>query len=198
MKKKSKKPKIILKVIIVLILCIGCGIGTYYLTYHIDKSKNGGDVKLTVTFDDTTSYVMPTNEKLDKDKALEEWPYIMHLSNKGTAIGLYQMLIKDTDDSTIKRDYLSYALFLGDSEIATGKLGDIKDNILYTSQIEGKQDQEYSLYIWVSEDIKEEPVDEKKEETSEEKSEEKQEEKKETKYEYKIEFNTIKAGGPGF
>lgn len=195
-KKKKKKMNIVLKIFIVIVLCCLCGVGTYFLTYHLDKAKKGGDVKLTVTFDDTTTYVIPSLNIMERDEALNEWPYIMHLSNKGTGTGLYQMIIKDAEDSTIKRECLSYVLYLSDEVVAEGKLKDIKDDVLYTYQIEGKQEQEYSLYIWVSSEIKEKEKEENKEATGD--SEEKEEEPKETKYEYKIEFNTIKTGGPGF
>ena len=81
----------------------------------------------------------------------------------------------DIDTSTIKRDTLDYSLYLEDKEIKSGKLGDIKDNVLYTGEIEGKSKQKYKLYIWVTKEIDEKSV-----------------------YEYKLEFNTIKTGGPGF
>jgi len=189
MKKKNKGKKII-KIMVIFLLCIGCGFGAYFITYKIDASKKDGDVRLTVTFDDTETYIIPNITKMDEEEAMKEWPYIINLENKGTGKGLYQILIKDAKESTIEREYLSYALFLGDKKIASDELKNIKDNILYTYEIDGKTKQKYELYIWVSKDF---PLEEVKEE-----GEEIPEEKKETKYEYSLEFNTIKAGGPGF
>ena len=186
--KKKSKSKMILKIFIVLILCASCGVGTYFITYKIDKSKKGGDVKLTVTFDDTKTYKIPNVMKLDKDEALNEWPYIMHLNNKGTGKGIYQIIIKDVETSTIKREYLSYILYLSDKIVSEGKLKDLNNDILYTSYIDGKQEQEYSLYIWVSEEL---PLKESNEDGEEEKEED-------INYEYSLVFNTIKDGGPGF
>jgi len=200
MKKKTKTPKKnnkILKIIIILILCVGFGFASYFITYQIDKNKKGGDVKLTVTFDDTETYIIPSITKMSEEDAMKEWPYIINLENKGTGKGLYQILIKDAKDSTIKRDYLSYALYLGDKKVVSDELKNIKDNILYTYEIDGKTKQKYELYIWVSKDLPEESNEEVKEGSEENKEEEKNE-KKETKYEYSLEFNTIKAGGPGF
>lgn len=163
------------KIIGVILLCILFGVGAYFGTLYLDNLRRGNDVKITVTFDDTETYTIESIEKMDKEKALKEWPYIMEVENTGKDKGLYQIIITETDKSTIKRDSLSYSLHLEDKEVTTGKLNDIKDNILYTGEIEGKTKQKYKLYIWVTNDVEKESV-----------------------YEYKLEFNTIKSGGPGF
>ena len=163
------------RIIGVILLCGIIGVGAYFGTLYLDKLKKGGEVKLTVTFDDTESYVIPSIKKMNKESALNEWPYIMELDNTGGGKGLYQMIITDIDTSTLKREVLEYALYLDDKEIKTGKLSDIKDNVLYTGEIEGKSKQKYKLYIWVTKEVDEKSV-----------------------YEYKLEFNTIKTGGPGF
>ncbi len=163
------------KIIGVILLCIAIGVGTYFGTLYLDSLRNKGEVKLTVTFDDTESFKLETIKKMTKEEALKEWPYIMKVENKGEAKGLYQILITDVETSTIKRDKLEYSLKLDDQEITSGKLKDVQDNILYTGEIEGKTTQNYKLYIWVIDEVD-----------------------KEDNYEYKLEFNTIKAGGPGF
>ncbi len=163
------------KIISVILLCAIFGVGAYFGSLYIDKLGKGGEVKLTVTFDDTESYIIPSVKKMTKEEALKEWTYIMNLDNPGSGQGLYQIIITDIDTSTIKRDTLEYSLYLEDKEIKSGKLEDIKDNVLYTGEIEGKSKQKYKLYIWVTKDVDEKSV-----------------------YEYKLEFNTIKTGGPGF
>jgi hypothetical protein len=163
------------KIIGVILLCLVMGVVAYYGTLYIDNLRKGGDVNVTVTFDDTETYVIPSIEKMDKEKALKEWPYMMDVENTGSGKGLYQIIITDKETSTIKRDKLDYLLYLNDKEIKSGKLKDIKDNILYTGEIEGKTKQRYKLYIWVNSEVEKESV-----------------------YEYKLEFNTIKTGGPGF
>lgn len=163
------------KIIGVILLCLVMGVVAYYGTLYIDNLRKGGDVNVTVTFDDTETYVIPSIEKMDKEKALKEWPYMMDVENTGSGKGLYQIIITDKETSTIKRDKLDYLLYLNDKEIKSGKLKDIKDNILYTGEIEGKTKQRYKLYIWVNTEVEKESV-----------------------YEYKLEFNTIKTGGPGF
>ena len=112
---------------------------------------------------------------MDKEKALKEWPYMIEVDNTGSGKGLYQIIITDVETSTIKRDKLDYVLCLDDKEVSSGKLKDVKDNILYTGEILGKTKQKYKLYIWVTDEVD-----------------------KEDNYEYKLEFNTIKTGGPGF
>ena len=163
------------KIIGVILLCIVIGIVAYFGTLFLDNLRKGGDVNVTVTFDDTESYVIPSIEKMNKEKALSEWPYMMEVNNTGSGKGLYQIIITDVEKSTIKRDKLEYLLKLDDKEVSSGKLNDIKNNVLYTGSIEGKTKQKYKLYIWVTTDVEKDSV-----------------------YEYKLEFNTIKTGGPGF
>ena len=163
------------KIIGVIFICLIVGVIAYFGTYYLDKLRKGGDVKVTVTFDDTETYVIPSIIKMDKEEALKEWPYIMEVNNSGKGKGLYQIIITDIETSTIKRDDLEYSLYLDDKEITSGKLWEIKNNVLYTGEVLGNTKQKYKLYIWVVKD-----------------------QEKEANYEYKLEFNTIKSGGPGF
>ena len=163
------------KIVSVILLCLIIGVGAYFGTFYLDKLRKGGDVNLTVTFDDTETYTIPSIKKMNKEEALAEWPYIMELNNTGSGKGLYQIIITDIEKSTIKRDSLDYSLYLEDDEIISGNLSKIKDNILYTGEINGNTKQKYKLYIWVVSDVDEKDT-----------------------YEYKLEFNTIKSGGPGF
>ena len=163
------------RIIGVIILCLIVGVGAYYGSLYLDKLNKGGEVNLTVTFDDTETYTIPNVSKIDKEKALEEWPYMMEVSNTGNGKGLYQIIITDTDKSTIKRDKLEYLLKLDDKEVTSGKLDSIKDNVLYIGEIDGNTKQKYKLYIWVTSEVSEKDI-----------------------YEYRLEFNTIKSGGPGF
>ena len=163
------------RIIGVILLCGVIGVGAYFGTLYYDNLKKGGDVNVTVTFDDTETYTIPSIQKMNKESALKEWPYIMEVNNTGSGKGLYQIIITDEKKSTIERDKLGYSLYLDDKEITSGKLSDIKDNTLYTSEINGNTKQKYKLYIWVTEEVEKESI-----------------------YEYKLDFNTIKSGGPGF
>ena len=96
------------KIIGVILLCLVMGVVAYYGTLYIDNLRKGGDVNVTVTFDDTETYVIPSIEKMDKEKALKEWPYMMEVDNTGSGKGLYQIIITDVETSTIKRDKLDY------------------------------------------------------------------------------------------
>ena len=163
------------RIIGVIFLCVVIGVGAYFGTLYLDKLKQGGDVNVTVTFDDTETFTLETIKKMDKQSALKEWPYIVNIENTGSGKGLYQIIITDEKKSTIDRDFLEYSLYLDDEEVTSGKMKDIKDNILYTGEIKGNTKQTYKLYIWVIEEVEKDSI-----------------------YEYKLEFNTIKAGGPGF
>jgi len=163
------------KIIGVVLLCIITGFGAYFGTLYLDNLKRDDNVHVTVTFDDTDTFTLESISKMNKEEALKEWPYIMEVNNTGSGKGLYQIIIKDMEKSTIKRDDLAFSLYLDDREVGEGNLSNIKDNILYTGEINGKTKQKYKLYIWVTKEVE-----------------------KESLYEYKLEFNTIKAGGPGF
>jgi len=163
------------RIIGVIILCAIIGVGAYFGTLYMDKLRKGGDVNVTVTFDDTETFTLESIKKMDKEMALKEWPYIINVENTGSGKGLYQVIITDMEKSTIKREKLEYSLLLNEKEVASGKLENIKDNVLYTGEIEGNSKQEFKLYVWVIDEVETDSL-----------------------YEYKLEFNTIKSGGPGF
>ena len=166
-----KKGKVI---IVTILLCVLSGILAYFISLKIDMLRKGGNVDIKVVFDDTETYIIPSVKKLTKEEALKEWPYKLKINNSGSAKGLYQILIEDISNS-IPRDDLEYALFQDEKEVQSGSLSKIKDNILYTYEIDGGKEQKYDLYIWCTNDHKDED-----------------------KYEYKLTFNVIKDGGPGF
>lgn len=174
--KKEKKRKNTVSIIVVtILLCVISGIVTYYGTLAIDKARKGGEVAITVTFDDSETYRIPSISKMTKEEVGKEWPYIFKVENSGNAKGLYQLIIKDVSESNIKREDLDYALYLDEKMVKEGHLNDIKNDILYEYFIDKETIQEYKLYIWANKEQKEDSV-----------------------YEYKLDFTVIKEGGPGF
>ena len=167
-----KKGKLI---IIGVILGILSGVIGYFGTLYLDKLRKGGEVNVSVTYEDVEEFKLENNKKLNKDEALKEWPYIFHMENSGDAKGLYQIKIIDSSDNTIKREDLSFVLMLDDKEIKSGKLNELKEDILYTSEIESSIKQDFKLYIWSNKDYQEEDI-----------------------YKYKLDIVVIKTGGPGF
>ena len=81
------------KIVGVIFLCLIIGVLSYFGTLYLDKLKQGGEVKVTVTFDDTNTYIIPSIKKMDKEEALDEWPYIMEVENDGSGKALYQIII---------------------------------------------------------------------------------------------------------
>lgn len=167
-----KKGKLI---IIGVILGILSGVIGYFGTLYLDKLRKGGEVNVSVTYEDVEEFKLENNKKLNKDEALKEWPYIFHMENKGDAKGLYQIKIIDSSDNTIKREDLSFVLMLDDKEIKSGKLNELKEDILYTGEIESSIKQDFKLYVWSNKDYQEEDI-----------------------YKYKLDIVVIKTGGPGF
>ena len=141
----------------------------------MDKLKKGGEVNVSVTYEDVEEFTLENNKKLEKEEALKEWPYIFHVENTGNAKGLYQIKIIDLDGNTIKRDDLSFVFMMNDKEIKSGKLNELKDDILYNGEIDGNLKQDFKLYIWSNKDYEKEDI-----------------------YKYKLDIVVIKTGGPGF
>lgn len=167
-----KKSKLI---IIGIVLAILSGVLGYFGTLYLDKLKKGGEVKVSVTYEDVEEFTLENNKKLEKEEALKEWPYIFHVENTGNAKGLYQIKIIDLDGNTIKRDDLSFVFMMNDKEIKSGKLNELKDDILYNGEIDGNLKQDFKLYIWSNKDYEKEDI-----------------------YKYKLDIVVIKTGGPGF
>lgn len=162
-------------ILIGIILVIISGIVGYFGTMYLDQLRKGGTVDISITYEDVEEFQIENNKKLDKENALKEWPYIFHLENKGSATGLYQIKIEDNKDNTIKRDDLSYVLLMNDQEIKTGKISELKDDVLYQGEAKDNSKQDFKLYIWSNTDYQEEDI-----------------------YKYKLNIEAIKTGGPGF
>ena len=172
MKKKIKIGKIIGVVLTSLVVITLSYLTTYYIDkYNLSKKV----VNVTVTFDDTETYIIPNTSNLDKIGAMLEWPYMFTINNEGNTDSLYQIIIKDKD-SNIERKYLSYLLIVDDKEIKEGLLSDIEEDILYVGSIMKNTSQRYNIYVWVNQDIDVENA----------------------KYEYQLSLNAIMDGGPGF
>lgn len=171
--KKNKIGKTILIIFLSLIIVGVSYIGSFYL----DKIyKYYGNVSIKVTFDDTKTYVIPDSIKSTKEKALTTWPYMFTIENSGDRKGLYEIIIKDIDTSTIKRNDLKYILFLDDKEIKEDFLSNVKNDVLYTHAINKNSTQRYKLYIYsISDNTLKDDI-----------------------YEYQLSLNAIKDGGPGF
>ncbi len=140
-----------LKTIFKLIIFILFGVLVYYLSFNLSK-KYINDVNLQLTYDDTDTFTLENVNKLSKEDALKEWPYIFNIKNKSKRDSDYYLTIKDVSGN-IKRDKLSYVIYVNDKKQTEGKLSDIKDNILVKNHIKGNDNQEYKLYIYVSSDL---------------------------------------------
>ena len=162
-------------IVIGVILGILSGVMGYFGTLYLDKLKKGGEVNIKVTLEDTDEFKLENNKKQTKEDALKEWPYIFYIDNSGDGKGLYQIKMIDSESNTIKREDLSYVLLLDDKEIKSGKLGELKDNLLYQGEILGNIKQSFKLYVYLENDYQEEDL-----------------------YQYKIDVVVIKSGGPGF
>lgn len=168
------KKKVVRVILLILFLAVAV-IGSYLITYFVDGLKKAGkEAIIEVIFDDNEYYVIPNSEVLEKEKALLEWPYKFVVKNTGNAKGLYKIIILDDEENDLKRDNLSYSLYLGDKELVSGKLSALKNDILYENGINKNEEQNYQLYIY------------------------KDSEDEGKIYKYSIHLDAILEGGPGF
>ena len=142
--------KTIKRIIIILVILAFGALAAFASFYLSKKYVKKADVK--VTFEDSETYVIPEVGELSEEEALKLWPYIMHIENNGKREAKFNLVIKDVDGD-IKRDYLSYALLKDDKKVESGKLSDIKNNIIYEGTINKKEKNDYKLYIWVNKKI---------------------------------------------
>ena len=56
----------IVKSLLVILICVGFCVASYFVTLKMDRMKRGEDVDITVTFEDSETYVIPNTKKLDK------------------------------------------------------------------------------------------------------------------------------------
>ena len=167
-----KKGKFIILIIIFVIIGL---VGGYFITLTLDNMRRGGDVNINITLEDSETYTIPSIKKMTNEDALKEWPYIIHFENTSDNKGLYQIIIKEEEKTNIKRDHLKYLLNLNNEDKTEGNLSDIKDDILYTGEIDGNTKQDFKLYIWCVDEVEDDSI-----------------------FLYKLDFNIIKKGGPGF
>lgn len=132
----------------IILVILALGAAAAFASFYISK-KYVKSAEVVVTFEDSESYIIPEVTELSEDEALKLWPYIMHLENKGEREASFNLVIKDVDGD-IKRDNLSYALMNNDKKLISGKLKDIKNNILYEGEINKKEKLDYKLYVWVN------------------------------------------------
>ena len=133
------------KLILILgIIILATGV-SYTTTYYTDDMYE--DINLKVTFEDTKE-VSVNLEKLSKEEALETYPYIFEVENKGKRDVNYQIKIKDLEIENIEKDELNYILLFEDNEVKSGVLSELNDYIIYDYIIPNGKINVYKLYIY--------------------------------------------------
>ena len=105
----------ILRAIIKLIIIGAFGVLVGFLSYKI-SNKLVGNVDIKIIFDDSKTFTLENVNKLTKEEALKNWPYIFKLENTSSRDADYQLIISDVSGN-IKRDSLSYVLVRDDQEL---------------------------------------------------------------------------------
>ena len=134
----------------------------WYNFFYDNDGENSTVSSLEVRLDEANNTI---NEDglipLDDETAKSLEPYSFEVENTNSTPSTYNVILEDTiisDDSSysskelLSRSQLKYQLSLNGKVIKTGRLSDIKNNILDTRNISENRTNNYELRIYVSED----------------------------------------------
>ena len=145
--------KLIKRIIIILVFCILAFGASYLATRYLEKNAFL-NTNLLITFEDTKEFSLEDTKELSKEEALETYPYIFTVENKGFGKVNYKLILKEID-SEVDKENLDYVLFKNDKEVGAGTLNDLKDDLLYTTNISLKATDTYKLYVYFNTNIEE-------------------------------------------
>lgn len=134
----------------------------WYNFFYDNDGENSTVSSLEVRLDEANNTI---NEDglipLDDETAKSLEPYSFGVENTNSTPSTYNVILEDTiisDDASysskelLSRSQLRYQLSLNGKVIKTGRLSDIKNNILDTRNISENRTNNYELRIYVSED----------------------------------------------
>lgn len=134
----------------------------WYNFFYDNDGENSTVSSLEVRLDEANNTI---NEDglipLDDETAKSLEPYSFEVENTNSTPSTYNVILEDTiisDDASysskelLSRSQLKYQLSLNGKVIKTGRLSDIKNNILDTRNISENRTNNYELRIYVSED----------------------------------------------
>lgn len=134
----------------------------WYNFFYDNDGENSTVSSLEVRLDEVNNTI---NEDglipLDDETAKSLEPYSFEVENTNSMPSTYNVILEDTiisDDASysskelLSRSQLRYQLSLNGKVIKTGRLSDIKNNILDTRNISENRTNNYELRIYVSED----------------------------------------------
>ena len=134
----------------------------WYNFFYDNDGENSTVSSLEVRLDEANNII---NEDglipLDDETAKSLEPYSFEVENTNSTPSTYNVILEDTiisDDASysskelLSRSQLRYQLSLNGKVIKTGRLSDIKNNILDTRNISENRTNNYELRIYVSED----------------------------------------------
>ncbi len=134
----------------------------WYNFFYDNDGENSTVSSLEVRLDEANNII---NEDglipLDDETAKSLEPYSFEVENTNSTPSTYNVILEDTiisDDASysskelLSRSQLKYQLSLNGKVIKTGRLSDIKNNILDTRNISENRTNNYELRIYVSED----------------------------------------------
>lgn len=129
--------------IILIFLTCGCS----YLFYNMFNAKNPSIVSSLVIHLSNSSKTID-----EKDEAVD---HKFKIYNKSNISATYKVVYYDNinEINTISRNDIHYELLLNNSVIKSGKVSDFTDNILVSKKIDSKETNNYSLRVWINEDV---------------------------------------------
>lgn len=137
-----------------IVLVVSIFLISFYSWEYFNKRKpNLSGSKLEIVLSDDQELDLADQAPVDNNSASTVTPYVFSVKNSGKSTGKYEILledfISDGGDQLLSRSVLDYQLKSGGVIVSSGKLGDIKNNILITGEINPETSRKYELRIWV-------------------------------------------------
>ncbi len=144
----EKKDRLIIGgILLILILCM-----LSFGFYKVFSTKNPAIISnLEVSFSDSGKTIVNEDFSL-KEEYIQ--PYTFRIANKNQFDTKYKVVLTDNSKSkdSISRDKLQYRLVLNNKVIATGKLSEIKNDIIDSRVITKGTTNRYEFKVWLLED----------------------------------------------
>ena len=150
----KKRDLLIGAVVLILLIILLAFYSRDYFNSHTPKV---GENKLKIELSGDQVLNLTDKTPVDENNIDSVVPYIFKVKNNGNTKEKYEIGFEDfaSDDGKehLDRTYLKYQLKSDSNIIKSGKLTDIKNNIITKDEINPKTTKKYELRIWVDASI---------------------------------------------
>ena len=145
---KAKKRYILIFIFFfVALVCLGCGITSYY--YKINSlSPHSIDVNNLFVVHSNTSFGSEINNFNAYTSEEKSYKYTFYVDNQNQKEVSYQVSVIDVEDGLIDKTKVGYALYKNNNLVFRGVLTNDRENILTTTKLNSSAIDNYELRLW--------------------------------------------------